>query len=81
MLKGARDMALSIIWKPPRLRRCAASVCVGWCSAIETASAMGMLKSAVLCVSAGADDYDGGRSVVCTTGGTSTHTFGSGVYG
>ena len=31
-----------------------------------------MFKSSVLCVSSGADDYAGGQSVVCTTGGIYT---------
>ena len=46
-----QDVMVSIMGKLSRWRRCAASVCMSWRSTIETASAMGMFNSTVLCVS------------------------------
>ena len=65
-----------------RIPECA-SVCVSWRSAVVTASAMGMFKSTLLCVSAGTYGDAHGLSVVCTTGGICmfTFNFGCGVDG
>ena len=74
-----KEVMVSIVGKLPRQRSRTASVCRRWRSAVETANAMGMFKSPVLCVSVGTDSGCHGASVVCTTNGT--FTYGRGSHG